>query len=128
MAKTPAAGRRTRSSGRASWLAGLVLGGLGGFLLLVVPPGGLLLVVVAAVLVVRRGKALPGLGGVLVGVGVIWAFFLGRTWLTCTAEVGCFTPTIDAFLAIGLGLLAIGVALSILSVVRTIREKRRTGL
>lgn len=114
--------RSHRSGGPASWLAGLALGALGGFLLLVLPPAGLVLVVATIVLVSRTGRALPGLGGVLFGVGSVWAAFLGRVWLTCTAEVGCFAPTIDAFLAIGVGLLALGLMLSVLSAARARRH------
>ncbi len=121
-ARTPGAERRPRSGGSASWLAGLVLGVLGGFLLLVIPPLGLAVVVSAFVVVSRTGRALPGLGGVLVGVGAVWAAFLGRVWLTCTGEVGCVAPTIDAFLALGVGLLALGLMLSVLSAARRRRD------
>lgn len=98
---------------RTSWLSGLLLGALGGFLLLEFPLFGLLLVVVGAILVSIAGQRSAGVGGLLAGVGALWVLVLGRVKLSCTAEAGCEAPTIDGYLVVGFVILAMGIAVTI---------------
>lgn len=102
-----------RSDRRTSWLSGLLLGALGGFLLLEFPLFGLLLVVVSGILVSIAGQRSAGLGGLLAGVGGMWLLVLGRVKLTCSAEGGCEAPTIDGYLVVAFVILAVGVAVTI---------------
>ena len=61
-----------RSDRRTSWLSGLLLGALAGFLLLEFPLFGLLLGVVGGILVSIAGQRSAGIAGLLVGIGGLW--------------------------------------------------------
>ena len=104
------------ASHRSSWIAGAALGLLAGFLLLEGPLFGLIVLIAAAALVAVKGDRRSGFGGLLVGLGGIWTLLLGRVKLTCTASVGCLTPTIDTYLAIGIAILVLGSALSLVAI------------
>jgi hypothetical protein len=110
-----------RAHARSSWLAGLVLGAGGGFLLVEFPTAGLVIVVGALVIVARAGRALPGLGGLLIGIGAVWIALFGRIKLTCTAETGCFAPSIDTYVAASIALFVTGLTLSGLALARARR-------
>jgi hypothetical protein len=108
----------TRPSRRSAWIAGLVVGVTAGFLTLEFPTLGWLLVVAFLVggFVWRRPAAATG--GLLTGVGLAWVALLGRVALTCRAtgvELGCQAPGIEDWLAVGVGLLGAGIAISALA-------------
>ena len=77
---------------------------------------GLIVLIAAAALVAVKGDRRSGFGGLLVGLGGICTLLLGRVKLTCTASVGCLTPTIDTYLAIGIAILVLGSALSLVAI------------
>ncbi len=109
-------GDRGRRSGAASsWLAGLVLGALGGFCLFVFPVVGVVVLTGAALLVLRKGATLPGASGLLMGLGGIWVAVFGRVKLTCQAADGCTSPSIAGYLAAAAVVLAVGIILSVVS-------------
>ena len=111
-----------RSTARSSWFAGLVIGTGGGFLLLEGPTLGMAILAAMAVLVRLAGQATAGVGGLLIGVGAIWVAALGRVKLTCTVAAECEAPTIDGYLAIGAGFLALGVVVSLVALARNRRD------
>ena len=112
---------KARSGPRESWLAGLILGAAGGFLMLEFPLLGLAICLAAAVVIWRTGSAMAGAGGLFVGIGGMWVFLFGRVALDCRSESGCTAPNIAAAVATSTGVLAIGLALSVLAVIRTRR-------
>lgn len=112
-----------RSSARSSWFVGFVIGALGGFLLLEGPLLGLAIIAATAVPARLAGQAIAGAGGLLMGMGVIWIAALGRVKLACTVEVGCEAPTIDGYLAVGAGFLALGVVASLAALARSRRDE-----
>ena len=99
-----------------------MLGAASGFLFLEFPTAGLAVLAGAGVIVVRTGRGLAGIGGIFVGAGAVWVALFGRIKLTCTAEGGCFAPSIDTYLAVSVALLLIGLALSGLALVRARRH------
>ena len=111
-----------QSTARSSWFAGFVIGTGGGFLLLEGPTLGLAILVAMAVLVRLAGQATAGAGGLLMGVGAIWIAALGRVKLTCTAAAGCTAPTIDGYLAVGAGFLAVGIVASLAALARSRKD------
>ena len=109
--------RRTR----AGWLPGFVVGIAAGFATLEFPTVGWLVVVVFAILALILGPRVAAIGGLFTGLGAVWLVLLGRVALECRApdgEIGCHAPGIEQWLAVGAGMLAIGVALTIVAVVR----------
>ena len=110
--------RSARSGARTSWLVGLVLGALGAFALLEFPLAGAALTAVTLVLVARAGRAVAGVGGLLVGLGGMWLALFGRVALTCTEASSCFAPGIGSAVTISAAVLAVGAALSIVTAVR----------
>jgi hypothetical protein len=110
-----------RAHARSSWFVGLVLGTAAGFLLVEFPTAGLVIVVGSLVIVARAGRALPGLGGLLIGIGAVWIALFGRIKLTCTAETGCFAPSIETYVAASIALFATGLALSGVALARARR-------
>jgi hypothetical protein len=82
---------------------------------------GWLVVVVFAILAVIIGPRVMAIGGLLTGLGAIWLVLLGRVALECQAPagaIGCSAPGIEQWLAVGAGMLAIGVALTVVAGVR----------
>ena len=116
-----------RSTARTSWFAGFVIGILGGFVLLELPPLGLAIVAAAAVLSRKAGQAIAGASGLLVGLGLMWGATLGRVKLTCTNDVGCTAPSIDAYLTVAIVLLALGAAMSTIAFGRARRRLLSRG-
>jgi hypothetical protein len=109
--------RRTRSG----WFPGFVVGVAGGFATLEIPTLGWLVVVVFAVLALIVGPRVAAIGGLFTGLGAVWLALLGRVAVECRApdgEIGCHAPGIEPWLAVGAGMLAIGVVLTIATVVR----------
>ncbi|HEX4897255.1 MAG TPA: hypothetical protein VFV53_02735 [Candidatus Limnocylindrales bacterium] len=111
-----------RSTARSSWFAGLVIGTGGGFLLLEGPTLGLAILAAMAVLARLAGQAIAGAGGLLMGVGAIWIAALARVKLSCTVANGCEAPTIDGYLAVGAGFLALGTVASLVALARSRRD------
>ena len=109
-----------RGQNRSGWFAGFVVGVAAGFATLEIPILGWLLVglYAAGALVARR--LLPGVGGLLTGVGVAWIALIGRVALTCRAtgsELGCQAPGIEGWLVFGFGILGGGLAITALAIV-----------
>lgn len=103
---------------RSGWFAGLVVGVTAGFATLEIPTFGWLLVVVFAVPAAIVGPRAAAIGGLLTGLGAIWLVLLGRVAVTCQArgdEIGCHAPGIEQWLAVGAGMLAIGLALIVVA-------------
>jgi hypothetical protein len=99
----------TERAGRG-WIAGLVVGVAGGFLALEFP---------------TLGWLAAAIGGLLTGIGACWLVLLGRVAITCQAtgdELGCHAPGIEPWLAVGAGVLAIGLALTIVAFARARRR------
>jgi hypothetical protein len=94
---------------RRGWIAGLVVGVAGGFLALEFP---------------TLGWLAAAIGGLLTGFGAIWLALLGRVAITCRATdgFGCHAPGIEPWLAVGAGVLAIGLALTIVAFARARRR------
>jgi hypothetical protein len=111
---------------RSRWIAGLAVGAAGGFLSLELPPLGWLIVALFAIPAVIVGPRAAALGGLLTGAGALWVVLLGRVALECQApdgEIGCRAPGIEPWLAAGAAMLAIGIVLSILAVIRYRRSR-----
>ena len=115
-----------RSGDRPSWLAGLTLGAVSGFLLLEFPILGVAIFAAAAILIRRVGGMVAGTGGLLVGLGGMWLALFGRVKLTCTEDAtsgsSCIAPSIDTYLVISLVILAVGAAISIVVFARSRRR------
>lgn len=109
--------RRTRSS----WIAGLAVGAAAGFLALELPTIGYLILVLFAIPAAVVGPRAAAIGGLLIGFGGVWLLLLGRVAVSCRAidgEIGCQSPGIEQWLAVGAAVMAVGVALTIAAVVR----------
>ena len=107
-----------QATARTARIAGLTLGAAGGFLLVEAPPIGLLVAVGAIVIMRAAGQGLAGLGAVLTGIGIVGIALLGRVKLTCDnpgPDTSCVAPTVDAYLFIAVGLLALGLACSVVA-------------
>ena len=114
------------TTARSAWLGGLVVGVAAGFGTLEFPTLGWLLVIAFAVGADVSRRPLPAAAGLLTGLGMSWVVLLGRVALTCRAtdgEVGCHAPGIEPWLAVGLGMLATGVMLTVLEVARQRRSR-----
>lgn len=111
------------ASHRSSWIAGAALGLLAGFLLLEGPLFGLIVLIAAVALVAVKGDRRSGFGGLLIGLGGTWTLLLGRMKLTCPASIGCQTPAIDTYLAIGIAILVLVSALSLIAVGARFRRR-----
>ena len=110
-----------RSGAQESWFAGLALGAGGGFLALEFPLLGLAILIATALIVWRRGRLGAGVGGLLVGAGGMWLALFGRVAIDCRVDAGCTAPDIGAAVATSVGVLAIGLGLSMLAAVRARR-------
>jgi hypothetical protein len=108
---------------RESWLVSLGLGVPAGFLLLEFPTAGLAIFAAAGVVVIRKGQAIAGIGGLLVGIGGTWFALFARIKLTCTWDpatgMGCVATGIDGYLAISAAIVAVGLGTSWLARHRT---------
>lgn len=103
---------------RTAWLAGVVLGVLDGFLLFEFPLLGLVLTLIAALLLGRERPRSAGIGGLLVGIGGCWTFFLTRAKLACLAfdaapNQGCEMPTVEGYLVAAGLVLLVGIGLTL---------------
>ena len=109
---------------RRGWLPGFVVGVVAGFLSLELPPLGWLIAAAFAVPALIVGPRVASIGGLLTGSGAIWLVLLGRVGLMCRApdgEIGCQAPGIEPWLAAGGVQLAVGLALTVIAVLRTRR-------
>lgn len=110
-----------RPSRHRPWLSGLAVGAGAGFATLVVPTLGWLLILaflVPALLI--PGSRLSAVGGLLIGLGVVWLLLLGRMALTCSVtdpnELGCHAPDMGPWLTTGGVLLGAGMLLTALAI------------
>lgn len=104
-----------------SWTAGVLLGALDGFLLFEFPSLGLALLAIAVFLALRERPRAAGIGGLLIGVGGCWTFFLARATLECDAfnrvpNQGCTAFGIEPFFALAVVLLVSGIALTVVAI------------
>jgi hypothetical protein len=112
---------------RAGWIPGFVVGVAGGLLTLEFPTLGWLIVAVFAIPAAIVGPRAAAIGGLLTGLGGIWLVLLGRVAITCQAtgeELGCHAPGIESWLAVGGAMLAIGIVLSMIALVRSTSRRR----
>jgi len=103
-------------------LSGVAVGATAGFATLELPSLGWLLIVAFAVPAALVGPRLASIGGLLTGLGGVWILLLGRVALTCTAtgdELGCHSPGIESWLAVGGTMLAAGLLLTTLATIRS---------
>jgi hypothetical protein len=110
---------------RRGWIAGLGVGVAGGFLALEFPTLGLADPGPVCHPCCRRGPRAAAIGGLLTGLGACWLVLLGRVAITCQAtgdELGCHAPGIEPWLAVGAGVLTIGLALTIVAFARARRR------
>jgi hypothetical protein len=110
------------------WLSGVAVGVTAGFATLEIPSLGWVLVFAFAVPAAISGPRLAAIGGLLVGLGGVWLALLGRVALTCTAtgdELGCQSPGIESWLAVGGAMLAAGLILTSLAAIRSRRGADR---
>ena len=112
---------KARSGPRQSWLAGLALGAIGGFLTLEFPVLGLAICLATAVVIWRTGRAMAGTGGLFVGIGGMWLLLFGRVALDCRVASGCTAPDIGTTVATSGGVLAIGLVVSAIVAVQSRR-------
>jgi hypothetical protein len=110
----------------SNWLAGLTIGAACGFLFGIWPTlGGVIaLAFLAGVLLTRRRTA--PMGGLLVGLPVVWLLLIGNANLACQRfrEVpgqGCEAPDVTGWFLVAIGLSVVGVALTLMAV-RTARR------
>jgi hypothetical protein len=106
------------------WLSGVAVGVTAGFATLEIPSLGWLLVIAFALPAAISGPRLAAIGGLLIGLGGVWLALLGRVALTCTAtgdELGCQSPGIESWLAVGGAMFASGLLLTVLAAIRARR-------
>lgn len=101
---------------KRGWLAGFVVGVAAGFLTLEFPSLGWLLAIAFAIPAAIVGPRVAAIGGLLAGLGAVWTVLLARVAVTC--REGCEAPGIERWLIFGGGLLAAGLALSVIGVWR----------
>ena len=121
---------RPRSSSRpaAAWLAGVVLGVVGGIGLISFGVLGLAFLAIAALLIAWKGPRLLAAAGLLTGAGLIWTVLFARLQLTCTigpipADGGCHTEDLTAWIAGAAAIFVAGLVASALS----LRRMQRGG-
>ena len=112
--------------GRSNWLAGLTVGVGAGVLALILPVIGWAIVLAFVLLLVRAGQRMNAFAGLFIGIGVTWVALLIRSHLDCQAfnskpGQGCVEPDIGPLLAIGIGILAIGLAATAAVLIRRSR-------
>jgi hypothetical protein len=109
------------------WLSGVTVGVTAGFATLEIPSLGWLLVLAFAAPAAMSESRLASIGGLLTGLGGVWIVLLGRVALTCTAtgdELGCQSPGIASWLAVGGAMLGAGLLLTIMAAIRARRPGR----
>jgi hypothetical protein len=113
-AARPNAARPPRSS---AWLGGLVVGVASGSLALTFPVVGyeIALLFIVGALLARRTRA--AIAGLALGAGIGWTALIANGIVSCRSD-GCFPPDYAPWLAVGVGMLVVGVILSIVAVVR----------
>jgi hypothetical protein len=116
-------GRRSLSN----WIAGLVVGVGAGVLSLVLPILGWVIAVAFLVSLIRATPRLPAVGGLFLGLGTTWLALLLRSHGECQAfnaapGQACIEPDIGPFLAIGAGLLSIGMFATAATLIRALRQ------
>ncbi len=87
------------------------------------PIVGAAITAVAIVVIKRAGRAIAGIGGLLVGVGGLWLALFGRVALTCGTgiQTTCFAPDIGAAVVTSAAIGGLGVAVSIFAALRARR-------
>jgi hypothetical protein len=103
---------------RTAWLAGAMLGAIGGILLFVFPAAGVLMLAVALGLVLWQGPRLAGLAGIVSGIGLTWTVVFLRVKVECEAFNAapgqeCVAPEVDQFLAGAAAVAVVGALLSV---------------
>jgi hypothetical protein len=100
----------------SDWLAGLLIGVVGGLIFLLLPPFGLVVVAIFTLLAIGRGNRSLALSGLLIGIGASWIGLLAAANARCTEfdqlpNQGCEAPDLTVWFAIGAGCLVIGAVL-----------------
>ena len=116
-----------RSSGPASgWLAGVVLGVVGGISLVSLGVPGIGFLAVALVLIAWKGPRLLAGAGLVTGLGLIWTVLFARVQLTCGADAlfadpSCFSDDLTPWIAGATGIFVTGLVASALALRRETR-------
>ena len=102
---------------RTAWLAGAVLGALAGVLVFVFPAAGVLMFGASIGIVLWQGPRLPGVAGIVTGVGLTWTVLFLRVKLECDAFNAvpgqeCVAPGVEQFLAVAATVVIVGAVLS----------------
>ena len=105
------------------WIACLLVGVSGGVLTLVFPTLGLVLVAAGALPAVVSATRFAALGGLFTGLGATWLVLIARANARCEAFNSfpgqeCVGPDLGPWLTIGGAMLAAGVLLSVVALVR----------
>jgi hypothetical protein len=103
----------------SDWLAGLLVGVVGGLVFFLFPPFGIGVLVIFGLLAAGRGNRSFGLSGLLIGVGGSWVGLLVAANARCAQfnEVPnqeCVAPDLTAWFVIGGCFLVLGAVLVLL--------------
>ncbi len=116
------------TGGRAAWIAGFVVGVGAGVLSLVIPTVGWVIAGAFAVPAIISRARVAAIGGLLAGFGSAWLGLLARATLDCQAFDAapgqeCVSPDLAPWLIAGSVMLAVGIGLSAVAVVRARRTR-----
>ena len=111
------------ASRRSDWLAGAATGVFGGLLTVIFPIVGIAALLIFVAMAARRDSRLLAWSGLLVGFGGGWTALLLRVGASCsefTAVPGqeCMAPNLTGWLFAGVALLASGLALLVVGLLR----------
>lgn len=113
-----------RTSPMSAWLIGLFFGAIDAIMLFELGYIGMGFTLAFIALVAWKGPRLPAYAGLVSGVGLVWTILLANVGFRCAIEnatpgSGCDAGDIWAWVAGAAGILAIGVAATLLAVRRT---------
>jgi hypothetical protein len=99
---------------RTLFLTGLVLGAFLGLAFLLAPVTLLPALFVWTWVIARRPRFVPA-SGALIGFGALWVLLIGQAAWRCAEDPSCTQPDVGPWLALGAGLVGVGIALGLYS-------------